>query len=89
MLSLPTESSFSDDGDYRHISVMSVLSNVFEKIVSRKLSSFLEDNSLLPSSQFMYRRGLRTCDALLTLSHHLQVDLHGGKACSVGFISCI
>ena len=44
---------------------------IFEKIVSRRLIHFLESNSLLPPSQFSYRRGQGTCDALLILSHHL------------------
>ena len=42
------------------------------------MSNFLESNSLLPPFQFSYRRGLETCDALLTLSHRLQVALNRG-----------
>ena len=38
----------------------------------------MESNSLLPPSQFSYRRSLGTCDALLTLSHQLQVALDRG-----------
>ena len=57
-----------------------VLSKAFEKIVAGKLSKFLKSNSLLPSSQFSYSyfRGMGTCDALHTLSHHLQVALEEG-----------
>ena len=33
---------------------------------------FLESNNPLPPSQFSYRRGLGTCEVLLTLSHSLQ-----------------
>ena len=36
---------------------------------------FLEGNSLLPPSQFSYRRGLGTLNDLLILSHHLHVAL--------------
>ena len=49
---------------------------VLEKIVAGKLSHFLESNSLLPLSQFSYRRGLGALDALLTMLHHLQVALN-------------
>ena len=52
-----------------------IFSNVFKKIIAGKLSNFLESNSLPPLSQFSYRRALGTCNALLTLSHPLQVAL--------------
>ena len=42
-----------------------------------KLSNFLEDTSLLPP-QFSHRRDLGSCDAFLTLSHHLHVALDRG-----------
>ena len=51
---------------------------IFEKIVTEKLSSLLEGNCLLSPSQFSYPRGLETNDALLTLSHHLQITLDRG-----------
>ena len=35
----------------------------------------MKGNSLLPPSQFSHFRGLETCDALLALSHHLQLAL--------------
>ena len=40
-----------------------------------KLRQLLKNNSLLPLSQFSYRRRLETCGALRTLSHHIQVGL--------------
>ena len=51
-------------------------------IVVGKLSRSLESNSLLPLFQVLYKRDLLTCDALLTLSHHLQVTLNGGMKVS-------
>ena len=62
-------------GDYRPISITLLLSKVFEKIVTGKLSQFLVSNSLFPPSQFWYRRSMAACDALLTFSHYLQVAL--------------
>ena len=42
--------------------------------MAEKLNHCLESNSLLPPSQFSCRRGLKTCDALLTVSHRSQVS---------------
>ena len=78
IIPVPKESSSSNVGDYRPILNTPLLSNIFEKIVTGKLSIFLESNSLLLPSQFSYWRGLGTCDALPTLFHHLQVALDRG-----------
>ena len=40
------------------VSIMHVLSKVFEEIVAGKLSNFLESNNMLSLSQSSYRRGL-------------------------------
>ena len=69
MLPLCQRSPSSENGAYRPISVTPFLSNIFEKIVAKKLSHFLESSSLLPP-QFSYRRGLGTCD---NFSHYLTV----------------
>ena len=84
----------SDVGEYRPISITSVLSEVFENIVAGQLHNFLKGNSLLPPSQFSYRRhrGIGKCDDLIILSYQLQVDVYGGmegELVQLGFFSCI
>ena len=39
----------------------------------------MERSGVLPTTQFAYRKGLDTCDALLCLSHTLQDALEGGE----------
>ena len=74
------------------ISITPVLSNVFEKIVPENFNNFLRGNSLLPPSQFSYRKSLGTCGVLLALSHHLQVVLDKGmegKLLQLDFLATI
>ena len=52
-----------------------VLSKVFERLVSVRLGRFMERSGVLPTTQFAYRKGLGTCDALLCVSHTLQSAL--------------
>ena len=65
----PPSSSLAN---YRPISITSALSKVFERLVSVHLGRFMERSDVLPTTQFAYRKGLGTCDALLCVSHTLK-----------------
>ena len=78
VVSVLKESFSSDVGNFRSISVTSILSKVFEKIMVGKLINLLGGNSRLSPSQSLYRTGLETCHALVLLSHHLQAALNRG-----------
>ena len=65
----------SSVANYRPISITSVLSKVFERLVSVCLGRFMERSGVLPTTQFPYRKDLGTCDALLCVSHTLQSAL--------------
>ena len=72
----PPSSSFAN---YRPISITYVLSQVFDRLVSVHLRRFMECSGVLPTTQFAYRKGLGTCDALLSMSHTLQSALESGQ----------
>ena len=72
----PPSSSVSN---YRPISLTPILSRVFERLVSVRLAHFMECRGVLPTTQFAYRKGLATCDALLCLAHTLQSALEMGQ----------
>ena len=61
--------------NYRPISITSVLSKVFERLVSVRLGRFMECSGVLPTTQFAYRKRLGNCDARLCVSHALQSAL--------------
>ena len=62
---IPKGPPSSSVANYRPISITSVLSKVFERLVSVRLGQFMERSGVFPTSQFAYRKGLGTCDALL------------------------
>ena len=65
--------------NYRTISISSVLSKVFERLVSVRLGRFMERSGVLPTTQVAHRKGLGTCDALLCVSNTLQSALENGQ----------
>ena len=64
---------------FRSISIASVLSSVFECLMSVHLGRFMERSGVLPTTQFAYGKGLSTCDTLLCVSHALQSALESGQ----------
>ena len=68
----------SSVANYRPISITSVLSKVFARLVSVRLGRFVERSGVLPTTKVAYRKGLGTCDALLCVSHTLQSALESG-----------
>ena len=71
----PPSSFFAN---YRLISITSVLSKVFERLVSVRLGRFMERGGALPTTKVAYRIGLGTCEVLLCLSHTLESALESG-----------
>lgn len=54
--------------NYRPISVLTVMSKVFEKIINKRLVQFLNQNKILSENQFGFRSGRSTDEAVLKLS---------------------
>ena len=47
------------------------------------LGRLMERTGVLPTTQFAYRKGLGTCDALLCMSHTLQSALDSGQGARI------
>ena len=61
---IPKGPPSSSVANYRPIYITSVLSKVFERLMSVRLGRFVERSGVLPTVQFAYRKGLGTCDVL-------------------------
>ena len=72
---IPKGPPSSSVANYRPISITSVLSKAFERLMSIRFGWFMEPSGVLPTAQFAYRKGLGTCDAFLCMSHTLQSAL--------------
>ena len=48
-----------------------------------RLGCFMEQRGVLPTTQFAYRKGLGTCDALLCVAHTLQNAVDVGQVARI------
>ena len=68
---------------YQPISITPIVSMVYQKLVSLKLSCFCVKCGSLPAAQFAYGKSLGCTDSLLTISHHLQKSLDAGMESNI------
>ena len=73
----------NDIGNYRPISLLPVLSKVFEKSATNQLIKYLEENSLISPSQHAYRKGHGTTTCLTELLNHVHKIVDQKKCCAI------
>ena len=58
----------SDPRNYRHISLLPIISKVFESLINRCLVNHLDSNNLFSDFQYGFRSGRSTADVLTVIS---------------------
>lgn len=71
----------SDLNNYRPVSLLPILSKVFEKLLKNQIISFFESNNLFSDSQFGFRAGKSTTDALLNFVDFVTNCFENGEFC--------
>ena len=61
----------TDPGNYRPVSILSIISKIFEKVVCDQLSEYLECNNLMYDLQSGFRQNLSTDSCLIHLSDYI------------------
>lgn len=65
----------TDCTNYRPISLISVFSKIFEKLLKKRIVNFIEKHKILNKNQFGFRRGLGTEEALCHVSTKIYSSL--------------
>ena len=70
--------------NYRPISLLSVFSKIFEKLVHQQLYTFLESQSILYTSQFGFQKGRSTQHSLIEIVEKIRDCLeHRNYGCGI------
>ena len=64
---------------YRPISILTIFSKIFEKVICSRLENYLETNNILHKNQFGFRRKVSTCTALLQLVDKISTSIDKRK----------
>lgn len=76
----------TDPNSYRPISVLTAISKIIEKLINTRLKNYLNKFDLLSKSQFGFRQGLSTEDAVLNLSQFVTREVDKGNKCAAVFL---
>jgi hypothetical protein len=67
--------------NYRPISVLPALSKVLEKVMNKRLLSFLDKEHLISDNQFGFRAGKSTADAISEMADYIAQNLDKKRKC--------
>ncbi len=73
-------------GNYRLISVLSVIAKLFKKLVCEQLNIFLKENKILSSCQAGFRKGHTTTSVLLENTDSWLLNMDAGMINGVLFL---
>ena len=76
----------SEVSNYRPISVLPAISKVLEKLMNSRLLNYMNEFDILSSSQFGFRRGKSTEDAVTALSSLVSEHIDAGRRCLSVFL---
>ena len=76
---LHKKNSKTDVGNYRPVSVLSVISKVFERVVHDQLHQYMHDMNLLYEYQSGFRKSYSTDTCLMHLTDYIQLEMDKGN----------
>jgi hypothetical protein len=71
---------------YRPISLLTIMSKLFEKLLLKRLKFIIEDKNLIPDNQFGFRTQHSTIDQVHRITNIIERSLEGKKVCSTLFL---
>ena len=81
VIPIPKTNKPTEYGHLRSISILPTFSKVLEKIMESQISTFLQNNNLLPTKQSGFRPGYSCSGALSEVTDDIFRTLDAGKAC--------
>jgi hypothetical protein len=75
--------------NYRPISLLPVMSKLFEKVLNKQITQVLDINGYIDDDQYGFRMHYSTEDAIVKLIDTIEKGLGENLTCSVYFCGCI
>ena len=76
----------NDPANYRGIAITSCLAKLFNRVMNKRLTTFLTDNNIICKEQIGFRQGCRTTDHIFKWKSILSKYMHKSRKLYVSFI---
>ena len=76
-----------DSANYRGIAITSCLATLFNRVMNKRLTTFLNDNNIICKEQIGFRQGCRTTDHIFKLKSIISKYMHNSIKLYVSFIN--
>lgn len=84
VIPIPKISNATTTEFYRPIAVLSIMDNVFERILQNQIKNYLENNNLLHEYQYGFRKGCGTEEAVVNVINYICKGLDQGNNGVIG-----
>lgn len=78
ILPIPKQKSVESPSVTRPINLINTRPKLFDKMVNSRLTFLLEDNNMIDSNQFGFRRNKTTLNSMINLNQDIQLTMNGG-----------
>ena len=68
----------TEPGNYRPISLLSVFNRLFERLMHKRLTSFIEKKKIIYNAQYSFRENCSTQQAILDIVNRIQSNMEAG-----------
>ena len=79
VIAIHKKSSTDNPSNYRPISLLSVFSKIFEKLMHKRWYNFLEISEIIHPLQFGFRMKHSTTHTLISMTEHIESSIENGK----------
>lgn len=76
----------NDPSNYRGITLLSNFGKLFTSVLTNRIEKWIEENKIIPDTQFGFRKGCSTVDAIFVLHNLIQHFIHNSLRLPCAFI---
>lgn len=89
MIPIPKQGEITNIENYRPISLTCTSSRIFDNVLTKQIITYVENNNLIGSHPYVFRRGCSTVTQLIEVTHDIGLCIDSGGQVHVVFLDFV